>query len=108
MKFPKITWAWGVTGTLTAAIILIGFKAQLVHYSNAGETADRALENEQRAIEHEKAIAPILKLVEQLGNRAAAEDAGLEAWAQLCRAGKLKDCDDCSEAGVELPACVAE
>ena len=88
-------WCLGVASTVVAGIIYLlisaGIGFQLTHYARSGETEDRSFENEQRNAEQDRALAPILEIVEKLGQRAAAEDAAYEERAKLCRQGVIKD-----------------
>lgn len=95
-------WLIRVSGTVGGAVILLAIAAQVTHYSHAEDTEERSLENEQRNVEQDKALAPILKIVEELGNRQAAEDAGLEQDKMRCLQCKIKDVEICGAAGVEV------
>ena len=90
-------WCLRVSGTVGGAIILLALAAQWGHYARSGETEARALENE-------KSLVPIKELVEQLGKRAATDDAAREERARLCRMGLIRDelvCGEVGEAVVE-------
>ena len=92
-------WFLRVSGGVGTMLILLALAGQLSHYARSADTEDRSLENEQRNAEQDKALAPILKIVEELGNRAAAEDAKLERDAELCRQGFITDRVLCGAAG---------
>ena len=102
MRVPKINWGWTVVGGVTTTVILFvlggvfGFFQD--HFAQASD-------HEARIEENEKKIAPIIDLVEALGQRAEAEDAALEQDAKRCRQGKITDPEICGAAGagVELP-----
>lgn len=102
MKLPSAKWCWSVAGTVIAATIFIGVVAQIGHYSHAEDTEERSLENEQRNVEQDAALAPIKELVEELGQRHADTDAGLEQDKMRCLQCKIKDVDICGAAGVEV------
>ena len=95
-------WFIRVSGTVGGTIILLAIAAQVSHYARSGETEDRSLENEQRNAEQDRALAPILEIVEKLGQRGAAEDAAYEERAKLCRQGVIKDLVICGAAGEEV------
>jgi hypothetical protein len=103
MKLPSAKWVWTVMGGVATAVILFGLNSIFGffsgHFAQAGTTEDRSLQNEA-------AIAPIIKLLTELGNRAAADDARLKLYKELCTAGKLTDCGDCAEAGIPLERCI--
>ncbi len=98
MTLPKVKWGWTVAGGVATAVILFvlgstfGFFQD--HFAQAGD-------HEARIEENKKALAPIIDLVEELGKRAAAEDAALEQDAMRCRQGKITDQEICGAAGVE-------
>lgn len=95
-------WLIRVSGTVGGAIILLALAAQVSHYAHSEDTEDRSLENEQRNVEQDKALEPMWEIVEKLGNRAAAEDAGLEQDKKRCLQCKIKDPEICGAAGVEV------
>ena len=88
-------WKITIATSLVAAVGFLGFKAQIAHYAQAGDTAARAEENE-------KSLVPIRELVEQLGKRVAAEDAKLERDAELCLSCVVTDPGICGPAGVKV------
>ncbi len=86
-------------GTVTGALILFLMNAQIGHYAQAGQNT--------RSIERSEEIQEKLAgIVEYLSGIHKDADAALAKVAELCRAGKLTDCDDCAAAGVTLQACV--
>ena len=88
-----------VVSTVVAAVILIGLNGWLGHFAQAGQNT-RSIEKTEEIQEQ------LVGLVDLLVSIHKDADAALAKVAELCRAGKLKDCDDCAAAGVELPACV--
>lgn len=106
MKLPNAKWCWSIAGTVAGAVVLFGLNAQLNHYAMASQD-HRSIEETQ---EIQEQLAEnqdhLVELVGELKGLHKIEDAELASWTKLCRAGKLKDCDNCAEAGVELPACV--
>lgn len=89
----------GVLGAITAPLMVIAFIAQFGHYAQAGQNT--------RSIEQNEAIVDELReIVKGLSHIHSIEEAEKAAIARLCNSGKLKDCDDCAEAGVTLPRCV--
>ncbi len=92
-------WFLGVAGAITVPIMVIAIIAQFGHYAQAGQNT--------RSIEQNEAIVDELaEIVRSLRGIHSAEDAELIAIAKLCNSGKLKDCTECADAGVTLPACV--
>lgn len=95
-------WLLRVSGGVCTMLILLALAGQLSHYARSADTEERSLENEQRNAEQDKALAPILKIVEELGKRAAADDANLERDAELCRQGFITDRVLCGTAGEKV------
>jgi hypothetical protein len=93
------SWALGVSATLTGTILCLLILAWVGHFEATAETARSAEETAELT-------ARLVTVVEGLSHYHRVEDAGLEKVAELCLAGKLKDCDDCAEAGIELGRCV--
>ncbi len=92
-------WALGVLGSIVTLIITLAIMGQLGHYARAGET-------EATVAAHAEILTPLIQIAEELSARAKAEDASIARDAELCRAGKLRDCEDCARAGAELKACM--
>ncbi len=92
-------WALGVSGTVAGSILCFSLFAWMGHFEATAETARTAGETAEMQ-------ARLVDIVEGLSTYHKVEDAGLQKVAELCLAGKLKDCDDCAEAGVELGKCV--
>lgn len=92
MRFKDLTWFQEVSIGVAGSVILFGLYAWYGHLAQGGE-------HDIRIEQNEKAIAPIIKLVESLGNRAEAEDAGRDRDAQRCRQGVIKNEAICHAAG---------
>ena len=105
MKHSK-RWLWGVGATVAGAVILFGMNAQLGHYAQGGENTDDIEQNTRSIGETEEIQERLVGIVESLSNIHKGADAALAKVGELCRAGKLVDCDDCAAAGVTLQACV--
>lgn len=104
MKAPTTVRGWCLTvaGGVATTVIVFGLVALRSHFVTAEETDDRALENEQRNVEQDAAIAPIKALVEKLGQRHADSDAAEAERAKLCRMGIITDKRMCGEVGEEV------
>ena len=93
-------WEKGVAATVTAAIIIFGLK---LWYGHLAEASD----NHNRTDQTEAVVNELVTLTKSLGAIHDAEQAALAKVGELCRSGKLKDCNECGEAGVALPACMS-
>lgn len=95
MHVPKVNLIWTVIGGVAIAATVFAGKAQLGHYTASAQTTERSKENEEK-------LKPILKMIEQLGERQIADDAALEERAKLCRMGIIQDKRTCREVGEEV------
>lgn len=93
------TWVLGISGTVAGTLICLLIIVWAGHFEATAETARSAEETAEMQ-------SRLVDIVEGLSHYHKVEDAGLEKVAELCLAGKLKDCDDCAEAGVELGRCM--
>lgn len=99
MTIKTKNWVLGVSGTVMGSVLCFLLFAWMGHFEATAETARSAEETAEMQTQ-------LVKIVDRLSNIHEVKDAGLEKVAELCRSGKLKDCDDCAEAGVELGKCV--
>ena len=106
MTVKTKSWILGVSGTFFGTILVLLSLALMGHFKATAQTARTVEENTKIQIQHEENQNKLVEIVDKLAAFHSVEDAGLEKVAELCRAGKLKDCDDCAEAGVELGRCV--
>ena len=93
---------WKKPAALTVGTAMTVFLLQLWWGHFAVTASDHRTQEEVVEIQ-----GKLSKIVENLSSIHSTEEAALAKVAELCRAGKLKDCDDCAEADVELPACMA-
>ncbi len=95
-------WLIRVSGGVATTLVIFGLVASRSHFARSEETEERSLENEQRNVEQDAELAPIRELVEVLGKRMAAEDAGAEQDKMRCLQCIIKDRDICGAVGVEV------
>lgn len=98
----------GVAATVAAAIILFGLNLQVGHYAQGGENIQNIEKNTRSIGETEEIQERLVGIVESLSSIHKGANAALAKVAELCRAGKLKDCSDCAAAGVTLQVCIAD
>ncbi len=91
-------WVLVVSSAVSGTIICFALAVWLGHFEASAQTANTA---EKTAITVDRLVI----VVDKLTSIHEDEDAGLRKVAELCYAGKLTDCDDCAEAGVELRKC---
>ncbi len=87
-----------VSGTVVSGFIGFLLVMWFGHFAQAGENT-RSIE------ESEKIQGQLVVIVDKLSEIHEEKDVGLAVIAQLCKEGKLSDCDDCAEAGVFLEEC---
>ena len=99
-------WVYGVSGTFVGTILVLLSLAWIGHFEATAQTARTAEEIAKIQVQHEANQDRLVEIVDSLAAFHSADDVALKRDAELCRAGKLKDCDDCAGAGVELKRCV--
>jgi len=95
MHVPKVNLIWTVVGGVAISAVVFAGNAQLGHYNVSAQTTYRSIENEAK-------LEPILKIIEQLGDREISEDAAEAERAKLCRMGMITDKPTCREVGEEV------
>ncbi len=106
MTIKTKNWVLGVSGTVVGSIICFFLILWWGHFDATAENARATEENAKRAEKTAEIQTKLVEIVDRLSEIHEVKDAGLEKVAELCRAGKLDDCDDCAEAGIELKKCV--
>lgn len=92
------TWYLTVAGTVVGSVLCFGLLMWVGHFKATAQTARTAEENAE-------IVERLVENVDLLTEIHEHEEAGKEKVAELCNAGKLDDCDDCAEAGVNLDKC---
>ncbi len=98
-------WVLGVSGNVMGSILCFLLLMWWGHFEATAQTARTAQETAEIQVQHEVNQDRLVEIVDRLAALHAADEAALRKVAELCRAGKLKDCDDCAKAGVELDKC---
>jgi len=99
MTVTAKNWLLGVSGTVGGSILCFALVLWWGHFEVSAQTMAMASATKDNQ-------AKLTEIVDRLTKIHEAKDAGLDKVAELCRAGKLVNCEDCAEAGVELKKCV--
>lgn len=91
-------WAVGVSATVVSGFIGFALVMWVGHFAQAGQ-------NTRSIAEGEKIQGQLVEIVEKLSDIHEDRDAAIVERAELCRAGKLTDCEDCASAGIFLEKC---
>ena len=99
-------WVLGVSGTVMGSVLCFLLFAWMGHFEATAETARTAEESAELIVKHHETQDRLIEIVDRLSAFHDDANAALKKVAELCRAGKLTDCSDCAESGVELRKCV--
>ena len=98
-------WFPGVKSKVVGSIIVILLLAWAGHFKSTAQTARSAEENKAIAQETNDTVKEVVEVVKGLASIHSAGAAATLKVAELCKAGIVTDCSECSKAKVKLEKC---